>query len=113
MRVNDLFAAAAKEAIRVRDGRTFLLGAVGVRSDGTLVRARNGSPMEPSPSSHAESRLSRKLDIGSEVYVVRLLKTGQYANSRPCLSCQLRLRSRGCKRVYYTITATEYGVMDL
>jgi tRNA(Arg) A34 adenosine deaminase TadA len=93
--------------------RNFLVGAVGIRSDGTLVAAVNSIVQVPTPSAHAESRLCRKLDYGATVYVARITKTGDIALSKPCPRCEGALRAHGVKKVYYTIGNTEHGVMDL
>ncbi len=106
------------------DKRNYLLGAVGVRSDGAMVHAQNGSvcigvssEMHGGltfPEAHAERRLSRKLDVGSTVWVARVARSdGSLRNSRPCYDCMLALRSRKVKKVYYSINSTEYGCIDL
>jgi tRNA(Arg) A34 adenosine deaminase TadA len=94
---------------RFGDLRSFRLTAIGVRSDGAMVAASNGAVMETGrlhrcsfPKAHAEARLSRKLDVGSVVYVARASKSGKAAMAKPCPSCKAFLKSRGCKRVVYT-----------
>lgn len=93
--------------------RDYALGAVGIRSDGAIVSSFNGAARIPTPNAHAEARLARKLDNGSEVYVARVLRCGSFALSRPCARCQAAMRARGVRRAYYSISDNEYGVMQL
>lgn len=112
-KIFDYLAVAADLAKR-NDGRTYFLGAVGVRRDGTLVKALNGNPNEPMAQAHAEHRLFRKLDYGApEVYVARVLKNGDFACAKPCVKCRRALRSKGVRNVYYTIANDEFGYIDL
>lgn len=94
-----------------RDSRNYFIGAVGIRADGTLVCAYNGAPPEPCPEHHCEFRLCRKLDRGAIVYVARTGAYGDWALSKPCDSCMLRLMSKKVRRVYYTISKGEYGTI--
>jgi len=93
--------------------RHYRLGAVGIRSDGTIVTANNIPCRQTQMEAHAEARLVRKLNHGSEVYVVRILRCGSLANARPCVNCQSSMWKRGVKRVYYSISNTEYGCIQL
>lgn len=104
---------AATMAIYRKDKRAFRLGAVAKRADGTIVTAANGSAPERSPAAHAEARLARKLDKGAIVYIARVLKSGEVAMARPCLSCRQMLRSRGVRTVYYTVGPNEFGTLKL
>lgn len=115
------FRLAADVAKLKDDRRTHKLGAIGLRSDGALVCAangpvrpetRNGSTKAAIPSAHAEARVCRKLDYYATVFVVRMQPSG-YGLARPCPHCERRLRKRRVKRVYYTISPSEYGVMEL
>lgn len=113
---------AAEVAVFKCDTRSHRLGAIGVRSDGVMVAAYNGTAYyngaiyrqnpKRMPSMHAEARLTRKLDFYSTVYVARPMKTG-LGLARPCPSCQRALRRKRVERVYYTISDNEYGVMEL
>lgn len=50
---------------------------------------------------------------GSTVYVARVRRdNGKMAMSRPCRDCERVLRSRGVRKVFYTIGPKEYGVME-
>lgn len=93
--------------------RDFYLGAVGIRSDGTLVFSCNLPSQLPTPAAHAEARLARKLDQNSTVYVARVLRNGDFAMSRPCVSCMSALKAKHVKRIFYTIAPNEWGRIDL
>lgn len=98
---------------RSHDQRDFWLGAVGLRGDGATVTACNGPAMDRSRESHAEYRLAKRLDYGATVFVARIKSgDGSFAMARPCLSCENALRARNVKRVYYTISGEEYGIID-
>ena len=84
--------------------RAYYLGAVGIRRDGAIVTARNGSSQCKLASAHAERRLARKLDKGSIVFVVRVMRDGRLGNARPCPACMLALKSRGVRRVFYSVS---------
>lgn len=105
--------AAAYAPSTVEDPRCFRLGAVGLRSDGVVVYARNGSGWLPSPDAHAEARLVRKLDRGATVYVARILANGEWAMAKPCPTCMPRLRAKKVVRVFWTINKNEFGGMIL
>lgn len=108
---------AAEVACLKVDARTYRLGAVGLRSDGVMVVAYNGTAYQGKtcrrfPAMHAEARLARKLDFYSTVYVTRVMQPGM-GLARPCLNCQRALRRKRVERVYYTISDDEYGVLEL
>jgi len=115
MSVWKYFEVAARVATMKDDRRTFRLGAVGVRTDGVMVAACNGPVRKHTDvvkQAHAESRLIRKLDKGSVVYVVRIAREDdEYRIARPCRACQVALKSRKVSKVYYTVGPGEYGVM--
>lgn len=103
---------AAGLSLYGQENRKFSLGAIGVRADGVKVFATNGGIAGArTPSAHAESRIARKVDVGSVVYVARTLKDGTVAMARPCKACQLAMKHRGVSKCYYTISETEYGVI--
>jgi tRNA(Arg) A34 adenosine deaminase TadA len=113
-RIWNFFEMAGKLAVAKDDDRAFLLGAAAVRKDGVLVFASNSVSQEPNRRAHAEYRISGKLDQGSTIYVARIrLLNGEFAMARPCLDCQKVLKSKRVKRVYYTISNAEYGVLDI
>ena len=101
------------------DPRSFWLGCIGLREDGVLVAAKNGSVAFTTtvenyqlvPSSHAEGRVLRKLGKNGTIYVARVSKKDRtLAMARPCGMCQVRLKAFNVKRVYYTINSEQYGV---
>lgn len=94
--------------------RKSMLGAIGIRNDGAIVTCVNGGqPGSRTPTMHAESRLTRKLDRDSVVYVSRTLKDSTIALAKPCKGCILRMRAKGVRRVTYTIGPDEWGVIEL
>lgn len=108
------FKHAASVALSRDDVRTFLLGAIGIRGDGAIVKARNESTTVPQKTAHAEARLAKRLNVGSIVYVARVSRlNGNYCMSRPCNNCMRLLQNRGVKTIYYTISQSEYGVIEL
>jgi len=116
-RVTKNFRLARQAALHGDDKgvrRQYRLGAVGLRSDGTTVTSNNLPCQHPNKHSHAEARLTRKLDWGSEVYVVRItMGKALLANARPCPNCQQLMKLRGVKRVYYSISEREWGCIKL
>lgn len=107
------FDLAIKVADAKDDRRSFKVGACATRNDGVIIAASNGPTPFQSPLAHAESRLMRKADVGSTVYVVRILrKDGSLAIARPCTDCAGVLRAKRVKKVYYSISPNEYGLFD-
>jgi cytidine deaminase len=101
------------------DHRHFWLGCIGIRDDGVMVSSKNGSVAftdtvknyQLIPSSHAEGRVLRKLGKNGTLYVARVSKKdNSLAMARPCGLCQIRIKSFGVKKVYYTINNKQYGV---
>jgi tRNA(Arg) A34 adenosine deaminase TadA len=107
------FRLAKRVAIKGDDCRQFRLGAVGIRRDGTIVASRNIPNREPEPQAHAEARLTKKLDHGAIVYVVRVARSGKLTIARPCKSCRRAMKHRGVTKCYYSINENEYGVIRL
>ena len=115
-----LLKRAGEFAIPTNKGdlRNFWIAAIGIRHDGVVVIARNGAVSDSDdenyqliPTAHAEGRVLRKLGKGGTVYVSRIAKKdGKFAMSRPCPTCQTRLRSLDVKRVFYTINNNQYGI---
>ena len=95
--------------------RKYKFGAICTRSDGAIVTSVNGGTSGyRTYSAHAESRISRKADVGSVVYVARTLRgTGVVALARPCSRCMSAMRNRGVSKCYYTISSDEYGCVYL
>lgn len=103
---------AAQIASSKKDNRNFLLGACAVRADGAIVSAFNSPTEMPNRKVHAEYRISSRLDYGATVYVARVrCDDGQFALAKPCPDCFKILKSRKVKRIYYTISNNEYGII--
>lgn len=77
--------------------------------------SRKSHPKSPIPRwfcIHAE--LSACMGIpadklhGSDVYVVRLTKTGKYAMSKPCPFCETMLRGAKVRRAFYTTRERDF-----
>ena len=112
-KVEKYFQLASKVAANGDELRQYRLAAVGIRSDGVVVTSCNTRCRQPQKEAHAETRLARKLNRNSVVFVVRILRNGDLASARPCFNCQTALRRRGVGRIYYSISESEYGVMQL
>jgi deoxycytidylate deaminase len=108
------------------DKRSYWLAAIGIRSDGVLVSAKNGSiqhmfskSLDPDLSEksceyHAEGRALRKMDKGGILYVSRVSrKDGSFVMARPCYLCQSKIRFKKIEKVYYTINNEQYGIFDV
>lgn len=116
MNVERMLDKAANVAIkRLHDARTFFVGAVGVRSDGVVVHARNESAHVPTPHLHAEARITKKLGLNAPVvYVARWsFGKGGWAMAKPCPTCMSMLRSHRVKRVIYTTGINSYEEMEI
>jgi len=46
--------------------------------------------------------LARNVTTGSDLYVCRINKNGEFRYSKPCAMCHEALKHVGVKRVYYT-----------
>lgn len=121
----NMLKLAGKIAIPVMDNdpRGFWLGCIGIRKDGVLVSARNGSiqhmfskSLDPdladkSCEYHAEGRALRKMDKGGVLYVSRVSrKDGSLTMARPCVLCQSKIKTQKIIKVYYTVNHNQYGI---
>lgn len=112
MNLEKYFIQAAKLALTDVEKKDWLHAAVGIRTDGAVVYARNHTVAIPTPSAHAETRLIRKLDKGAPlVIVVRVDKQGVWKMSKPCRNCQTALKNKGVRRVLYTTGDGEWDQM--
>ena len=102
MRIPYEIELAAKEALKADDQRQHRIGAVGIRSDGVVVRAKNGPALNLAPQVHAETRLAKKLDVGSVVFVARVSRLNKLVLAKPCPHCMRVLRSVGVRVVVFT-----------
>ena len=103
-------------AIRIAKGgteeRNYRIGCVGIRTDGAIVASPNLLTKKPEHTAHAEHRVIFKSDSGVILYVARILRDNTIALAKPCKKCQVLIRNRRVKRVYYTINNEEFGVWD-
>ena len=116
----DLLLFAAKMALPDdnKDWRGFWIGAVGIRKDGTMVHSKNGTFFDSTfleyqaiPKVHAEGRVLRKMDFGGTIYVARVSRQDRSLKmARPCGMCRVQIKSKGIKKVYYTINDEQFGV---
>lgn len=110
-----------------RDRRGFYVGSIGIREDGAKVHSKNSAIIETQnrhpqsqffiyrrfPQAHAESKLVQKLGFYGTVYVARVARgSQQLAMARPCSTCQQILKAYKVKKVYYTISPTEWGMWN-
>jgi tRNA(Arg) A34 adenosine deaminase TadA len=108
--MNKYIKLAISVAIKSRNRRHYFLGAIGIRSDGKIVSAANIPSRGQDVNCHAETRLCRKLDIGSVVYVARTNKSGTaILNAFPCSGCLRNLRRKKVKEVYFTSVDGKIG----
>jgi hypothetical protein len=119
--IKHMFQLAAQTAKRYKkDRRIYLHGAIGIRRDGTIVTARNSATdtvdkrTKTLSATHAETRLCKKLDMGSTIYVVRISrKDGLLTDSKPCNDCIRSMKRLKVKTIYYSITPNEFGTIHL
>ena len=112
-KILNYFEIAARTAKSKSDIRYYLVGAVGVRSDGTMVKSLNSPTETPNRIAHAEYKLCKKLDTQATVYIARVrLDNFQFTMSKPCKNCMKRLRSLDVEKIYYTIDGGHYGMIN-
>lgn len=107
------FREAKEIATKGSKIRQHRIGAIGIRRDGVIVKSNNLPNRAPEPTAHAEHRLMKKMGYGGVVYVVRVLRNGMLTMAKPCKTCEAVMRFSGISKVYYSITSTEYGVLEL
>lgn len=108
-----LLELAAKLAAGGSQDRHYRFAALIKRNDGAIVVSHNSLTKIPEPLAHAEARVLRKADIGSTLYVARILRDNSWALAKPCSRCQALIRAKGVIRVYYTIGPDEWGTWDV
>lgn len=106
MLTKKLIEAARKQAAKPGTYQRAHLGAIAIRTDGKIVKARNGASTMPVPSLHAEARALRKADRGCVLIVVRIRPDGSLAMAKPCKDCQALIRSKRAV-TYYSNEAGE------
>jgi deoxycytidylate deaminase len=112
------FEIARMIATSKKDRRSFLVGACAVRKDGIVVCSPNGPARIMNdtkdrryfPEAHAEYRVSQKLDVGAYVYVLRVRRGDKkICLAKPCKTCQVMMKARGVKKVFYSVSEDENG----
>lgn len=94
------------------DPRCHAVGCVAIRSDGAVVRSKNGHARQKFPEAHAERRVMRKARKDSVVFVARARKGGLFGMAKPCPKCESYLYANGVKKIYYSISDVEYGCIN-
>ncbi len=118
MNPHAILTSTAKIALGRKNGHStpkynYFLACTGIRHDGVLVHGHNSYTTQPSPETHAEIRMLRKLGHGKTVFVVRVGADGGWRMARPCPNCTQALIKKGVTRVYYTIGPGEFGTWRL
>lgn len=107
----------AKKIVETKSGQIYCLAAIGIRNDGTIVSSQNGGGCYTTKRhpcvTHAEARLSKKLNTNSIIFVARI-KKGNYKTgmAKPCSNCESIMRAKGISRVYFT-TENSWSYIDL
>jgi hypothetical protein len=94
-----------------QDKNSFFCG-VAERSDGAIVVSTNVRNREQIHATHCENRLLKKCDVGSIIWLVRVLRDGTWANAKPCIQCQTLLKNKRVKKIFYTIDKDTYAVWE-
>jgi|SRR5271157_2008309 len=108
----ELLYKAIDEAKKSPIHKQFFFYCIAVRNDGAEVHGTNHySKSQRIPSHHAEARTIKKCDMGSIMYVARVLRDKKtIANARPCKFCQSLIKNKSIKKVYFTFSSTTYGI---
>lgn len=101
---------ASEIAKRDKRNKNYKLGAVAVRSDGSICYVHNLKVRTPTRTAHAECRALNKSGKCNTLYIVRVLSDGSWANARPCSSCRETIKQYKVKKVVYSISNSEYGI---
>jgi len=117
-----IFKSRASEEVHIKSA----IGALGIRTDGAIIKSVNGSirngyaqsnatysqTLAKSSIYHAEGRLLRKIDSGAVVYVSRRLRNADniWGMARPCERCQPNLKAYRVYKCFYTIDNQYYGI---
>ncbi len=71
-------------------------------SFGTRFREKHRGPATVHAEIGCVLGLARTVTTGSDLYVCRINRNGEFRNSKPCTMCHEALRHVGVKRVFYT-----------
>lgn len=104
---------AIRIALGGSEDRNYLIGCVGLRTDGAIVTAYNSWTKKPQHEAHSEFKVCRKINKGSILWVSRVLRDGTWACAKPCVKCQALIRNKGIKKVFYTLGPEEFGTWNV
>lgn len=96
----------------LEEDKNSFFGIIGIRNDGAMIVSSNVRTKSPCHSAHAEYRLLKKCDAGSTIWIVRILKNGNWAMAKPCVRCQSLIKNKRVNKVYYSISPGHYGVWN-
>ena len=101
-------------AVLARKNRAISTGYNDMRKTHTLMQKYNHDKTW-APGLHAEVDacigVPRAELLASDLYVVRILKSGKVALAKPCKICQRFIADVGIHAVYYSINDNEWGSM--
>lgn len=109
-------------AVIVRGGNVLSVGFNKPGMNSFVQHFQNITKQRWCSTTHAEQdailRVRNSIDLTcSKIFVVRIRKEksplGNMGLARPCPICQEVIRQYGIKRAYYTISDTEYGVLNV
>jgi tRNA(Arg) A34 adenosine deaminase TadA len=126
--VTGKIARGMRQAIRaaqLSDGKQLVGAAIYIGSK--CVSAASNSMFKSDPKAcshytwpfpHAEFNAIKNIDrrhrvSDATVYIVRLLKSGKIANSKPCCECRKMLKESGVRAVYFSGEEGEVRILDL
>lgn len=110
-RLNDALKVAIKG--RGKNQKQYHLGCIAIRSDGSVVSAFNSRSRHRAPSLHAEVKALKKAGKANILYISRVMADGSWGLAKPCDNCIETIKKHKVKRVYYTISHNEYGVIKI
>ena len=115
--VSGKIARGMRQAVRsafLSDGKQRVGAAVYVGSKCVSTASNSMTKTDPKacshyqwPFPHAEFNAVKKVDkrhslSDSTIYIVRILKTGEISNSKPCSECAKMLKSKGLREIYFS-----------
>lgn len=110
-RLNEALKIAIKG--RGKNQKQYHLGCIVIRSDGSVVSAFNSRSRDRAPSLHAEVKALKKAGKAHTLYISRVMANGSWGLAKPCSTCIETIKKHKVKKIYYTISYNEYGVIKL
>jgi deoxycytidylate deaminase len=89
-----------------------------MQSKYNTYRGFSSTPGQTFHRLHAESMAiinMRKIGIdpeGCEIFIFRKFRSGETALAKPCAACMAMLKEHKIKKIYYSISNDEYGVIE-